>query len=133
MATVFVPSGMRELTGGVAELQIEGATVRQIIRKLEEAHPGTQDWLVEDDRLKPNISVAIDGVVSPLGLLADVGPASEVHFVAAISGGCDALQLTSPTGSVRLRAARNSWRSSRDTLPSVPAQPKLCSAGTRRS
>ncbi len=87
MATVFVPSGMRELTGGVAELQIEGATVRRIIRKLEEEHPGTKDWLVEDDRLKPNISVAIDGVVSPLGLLADVGQESEIHFVAAISGG----------------------------------------------
>ncbi len=87
MATVFIPSGMQELTGGVGELEIEGATLRQVIRKLDEAHPGTKDWLVDGDRLKPNISVAIDGVVSPLGLLADVGEQSEVHFVAAISGG----------------------------------------------
>ena len=87
MATVFIPSGMRELTGGLAELEIEGATVRQIVRRLDEAHPGTKEWLVDGERLKPNVSVAIDGVVSPLGLLADVGENSEVHFVAAISGG----------------------------------------------
>jgi molybdopterin synthase sulfur carrier subunit len=107
MATVFIPSGMQELTGGVGELEIEGATVRRIIRKLDEAHPGTKDWLVDGDRLKPNISVAIDGVVSPLGLLADVEEQSEVHFVAAISGGrrrgavtggATTLPLTSPTG-----------------------------------
>ena len=38
-------------------------------------------------RLRPNISVAVDGEVSPIGLLEAVGPASEVHFVAAIKGG----------------------------------------------
>ena len=71
----------------MAELEVEGATVREIIRKLDEAYPGTKDWLIDGDRLKPNISVAIDGVVSPIGLLAGVGEQSEVHFVAAISGG----------------------------------------------
>ncbi len=42
---------------------------------------------MEQDRLLPNISVAVDGEVSPMGLLETVGPASEVHFVTAIKGG----------------------------------------------
>jgi len=31
--------------------------------------------------------VAVDGEISPLGLLERVHPSSEVHFVAAIRGG----------------------------------------------
>ena len=37
--------------------------------------------------MKPNISVAIDGEVSALGLLDKVGENSEVHFIPAIGGG----------------------------------------------
>jgi len=46
-----------------------------------------RESLLEDNRLRSNISVAIDGEVSPLGLLEKVGASSEVHFVAAIKGG----------------------------------------------
>jgi hypothetical protein len=59
----------------------------EIISELDQSHPGIKDWLVEDNRLRPNISVAVDGVVSPVGLLQDVAEDSEVHFVAAIAGG----------------------------------------------
>lgn len=78
---------MRDLTGGQAEIEVRGSTVRDIIAEIDTSHPGVKDWLVEDSRLKPNFSVAVDGVVSPLGLLEDVEEDSEVHFVAAISGG----------------------------------------------
>jgi len=37
--------------------------------------------------LRPNISVAVDGEVTPMGLIEAVGPASEVLFIAAIKGG----------------------------------------------
>ena len=87
MATVFIPGSMRDLTGGQAEIEVHGSTVRDIIAELDASHPGVKDWLVEDNHLKPNFSVAVDGVVSPLGLLQDVEDDSEVHFVAAIAGG----------------------------------------------
>jgi molybdopterin converting factor small subunit len=87
MPTVFIPGSMRELTGGQAETQVAGSTVREVISALDESHPGVKDWLVENNRLKPNISVAVDGVVSPMGLLQDVEQDSEIHFVAAIAGG----------------------------------------------
>ena len=87
MPTVFIPAALKELTAGQTEVRANGSTVREVIRDLEASHPGIQDQLVEDNRLKPHISVAVDGVVSPVGLLQDVEEGSEIHFVAAISGG----------------------------------------------
>ena len=87
MATVFIPSLMQSITGGQQTVEIEGATVRQIIENLEKAHPGMKARLVENNRVKPNISVAVDGEVTPMGMLEKVGENSEVHFLPAIGGG----------------------------------------------
>ena len=66
---------------------MEGSTVREVIDNLEQTWPGIRERLVTENRLRSNISVAVDGEVTPLGLLESVSPSSEVHFVAAISGG----------------------------------------------
>ena len=78
---------MQNLTGGRSSVMAEGASVRQVIDALEQAYPGLRDRLIEGDHLRNNISVAVDGEISPVGLLEAVGPGSEVHFVAAIKGG----------------------------------------------
>lgn len=87
MAIVFIPSLMQSLTDGKSQVRVEGATVRQIINNLERDYPGVRARLVEDDRVKPNISVAVDGEVTPLGMLERVGENSEVHFLPALGGG----------------------------------------------
>lgn len=87
MATVFIPSLMQTLTDGEKQVRVEGSTVRQIINNLDGMYPGVKERLVEDDRVKPNISVAVDGEVTPLGMLEKVGEDSEVHFLPAIGGG----------------------------------------------
>lgn len=87
MAIVFIPTLLQPLTGGRASVEAEGATVRQVIESLERAWPGIGERLLDEDRLRPNISVAVDGEITPMGLLEPVGPTSEVHFVAAIKGG----------------------------------------------
>ena len=87
MATVYVPSLMRGLARGQAEVKVQGSTVRQIIDNLEQVYPGMKLRLVEGNRIKPNLSVAVDGEVTPLGMLAKVGEQSEVHFLPAIGGG----------------------------------------------
>jgi molybdopterin converting factor small subunit len=87
LATVYIPTLLQPLTGGRSQVQVEGATVREIIDNVDRAWPGVRDRLVELERLRPNISVAVDGEVSPMGLIEKVGPDSEVHFVAAIKGG----------------------------------------------
>ena len=78
---------MQTLTGGESKVEIQGSTVRQIVENLEKAFPGMKQRLVEDNRIKPSISVAIDGEVTPMGMLEKVGESSEVHFLPAIAGG----------------------------------------------
>ena len=87
MATVFIPSLMLKLTGGKQQVEVPGATVREIINNLEKEYPGVKDRLVDKWRIKPNISVAVDGEVTPLGMLEKVSEDSEVHFLPAIGGG----------------------------------------------
>jgi len=75
------------VTEGRAEIEVEGATVRQIIANLVTQYPGLQDRLLDNGRLRPNISIAIDSEITPLGLMEAVSPSSEVHFITAIRGG----------------------------------------------
>jgi molybdopterin synthase sulfur carrier subunit len=78
---------MRKLTDDKAALEVPGATVREVINNLETEYPGTKDRLVDKFKIKSSISVAIDGEISPMGILAKVGEQSEVHFLPAIGGG----------------------------------------------
>ena len=87
MATVYIPSLMQNLTGGQHKVELQGSTVRQIVESLETSFPGIKERLVENNRIKSNISVAVDGEVTPLGMLEKVGENSEVHFLPAIGGG----------------------------------------------
>lgn len=88
MATVWIPSQMRDLTGGRHSAVVAGATVREVIANLEQAFPGTLQRLCKPDgTLQPHIAVAVDGADAELGMRAPVGPDSEIHFVPAISGG----------------------------------------------
>jgi alpha-beta hydrolase superfamily lysophospholipase/molybdopterin converting factor small subunit len=87
MATVFIPPLMRELTGGESKVEVDGASVRQVVNALEMRFPGMRARLIVDDLLNPIVHVAVDGTVSRLGLLERVEAGSEVHFLPAIAGG----------------------------------------------
>lgn len=78
---------LRELTGGRATVEAAGGTVREVIEDLERQWPGIRERLIDNGRLRANLSVAVDGEISPMGLREAVEPSSEVHFVAAIKGG----------------------------------------------
>jgi sulfur-carrier protein len=87
MIHVFIPSQMRDLTGGAALAEVEGATVRQVIKALEARYPGVRDRLCAGDELRPGLSVSVNGTVSRLGLLQKLPDGAEVHFLPAIGGG----------------------------------------------
>jgi len=78
---------MQELSSGEQRVNVQGNNIRQVIDNLDAVYPGFKDRLVEDGRVKPNISVAIDGEITPLGMIEKVEDDSEVHFLPAISGG----------------------------------------------
>jgi len=87
MPTVWIPALLRDLTGGEEELIVPGETVGQLIEHLNERYPGIRDRLYEEGRLRPTITVVVDGVVSRERLRHRLTEASQVHFVPAISGG----------------------------------------------
>ena len=87
MATVFIPSLMQKLSDGNHRVEVDGSNVRQIVDNLDAQYPGFKERLVDDGRIKGNISVAIDGEITPLGVLGKVGENSEVHFLPALGGG----------------------------------------------
>ena len=84
MSTVYIPTMLQSLSGGAKQVTIEATNVRQIVDGLEKLYPGIKERLVEEGRIRPNVSVAIDGEVARMGLLEKVGENSEVHFVPAI-------------------------------------------------
>ena len=90
MPTVWVPTPWRDkLTGGAAQVEIEGNTVRQVIEALEAQYPGFRQRIIDadEDRIRADIAVSVDGEISAEGLRRKVGEASEVHFLPAMSGG----------------------------------------------
>ena len=89
MPTVWIPPLMQKLTAGKQQIEVKGATVREIIAELEESYPGVRARLVdeEEDRIKTMIAVAVDGEITREGLRKKVGPSSELHFLPAMSGG----------------------------------------------
>ncbi|MBX7071623.1 MAG: MoaD/ThiS family protein [Pirellulales bacterium] len=87
MATVYLPTQLREAAGGNTQFELPGSTVRELVSALAAQHPGIEDRLIDDNELARGLAVSIDGSVAPLGLLAKVKLTSEVHFLPAIGGG----------------------------------------------
>lgn len=87
MATVHIPTQMRELTGGLNKVQADGSTLRQVFASMDAKHPGLATRLNVDDAIAPGLAISIDGNIASRGLLSKVGPASEIHILPAIGGG----------------------------------------------
>ena len=87
MVTVFIPTMLQPLSGGVKQVAMEVKNVRQIVDELERLYPGIKEKLVDEGQIRPNISVAVDGEIARMGILEKVDEGAEVHFVPAIGGG----------------------------------------------
>ena len=87
MAKVWIPSLMRDLTGGQETVDVSGHTVREVIAALEAAYPGIRDRVCRGERIAPPITVYVDGKSALLGMLEPVHEQSEVRFLPAMSGG----------------------------------------------
>jgi molybdopterin converting factor small subunit len=72
---------MRDLTGGVAEVEIEAATVRELIKNLDERFPGL------GERLADATSVAINGEIVADAIYESLPEGAEIHFLPTLSGG----------------------------------------------
>ncbi|MBM46653.1 MAG: hypothetical protein CL458_10510 [Acidimicrobiaceae bacterium] len=81
MAQVHFSAGLRDLTGGLAQVEIEATTVRRLVAALEEKFPGI------GERLSDASSVAINGEIFTDAEYEPVDSDSEVHFLDIFQGG----------------------------------------------
>ena len=47
--TVRIPTTLRPLSGGVSTVQVEGATLAEVLKGLNAAHPGFSDRLFDSE------------------------------------------------------------------------------------
>ncbi len=90
MATVFVPTPLRRLTGGQSKVSVQADSVREVIEHLEAAHPGVKDRLLDDDgEIKRFINVFVDGeeIRGLQGENTPVNERSEISIIPAMAGG----------------------------------------------
>ncbi|MCL4766191.1 MAG: MoaD/ThiS family protein [Hyphomicrobiaceae bacterium] len=81
MARVTLIGTLRQLTGGVTELDIEAQSVRQLFAQLGERFPDLAP------HLEQGLAVAIDGQIYQDALLHPIHPDSDVHILPQIAGG----------------------------------------------
>jgi sulfur-carrier protein len=105
MPTVWIPSLIRNLTGGDETVTVPGTSVGQVIDELEKRHPGIKSRLCDGQGLRPGIAVAVDTQVSRLGLSQPVNENSEVHFLPAVSGGSFSPEPTATATATNLPTA----------------------------
>lgn len=88
--TVRIPTTLRPMAGGASTVQVEGATLGEVIANLDTAHPGFKDRLLDDSgalRKFVNLFVADDDVRYLQGLDTPVPAGETVSIIPAVAGG----------------------------------------------
>ncbi len=87
---VRIPTQLRTLSGGAAELEVDGATVADVLKALDAAHPGFAERLYDGDgklRRFVNVFVAEEDIRFLDGLDTPVTDGQTVSIVPAVAGG----------------------------------------------
>ena len=90
MPKVRIPTQLRTLSGGAAEVDVEGSTVGEVLKALDAAHPGLRERLFDDGgelRRFVNVFVGDEDVRFLQGLETPVEPGQTVSIVPAVAGG----------------------------------------------
>jgi molybdopterin converting factor small subunit len=81
MAHVTLTGNLRRFTGGVAEMDVDAASVRQLFARLSEDYPALAPHLQQGP------AVAIDGQIYQDALFQEIDAGSDVHILPPIAGG----------------------------------------------
>jgi molybdopterin synthase sulfur carrier subunit len=88
--TVRIPTQLRELSGGAAEVSLEGGTVKELLAALDAAHPGFAERLHDESgglRRFVNVFVADEDIRFLDGVETPVKPGETVSIIPAVAGG----------------------------------------------
>ncbi len=83
--TVFIPTQLRNYTGGATNVRATGATVDTALHDVDARYPGLRFRVIdEQNRIREHIRIFADG---ERALTTDVRVKSEVHIFGALTGG----------------------------------------------
>lgn len=88
--SVRIPTPLRRITNGVAEVSASGSTVREMIEDLERQFPGIRGRLCEDNgdvRRFVNFFVGEEDIRFLQGLETPLPTGAQVSIVPAVAGG----------------------------------------------
>jgi molybdopterin synthase sulfur carrier subunit len=86
MPVVTLRAPLKDLAGGNSDVQLEGATVGQVLRALETSWPKTVGWVLDErGRVRQHVNVFVNG--ERVREDASVAPGDRLHVLPSISGG----------------------------------------------
>ena len=88
--TVRIPGSLRQQVGGASTLEVDGATVREILERLGADHPAIRGRLLDDRgslRRFVNVFVDDEDIRHRDGLHTPVEPGQRVSILPAVAGG----------------------------------------------
>ncbi|HXF97482.1 MAG TPA: MoaD/ThiS family protein [Gaiellaceae bacterium] len=86
MPTVRLRAPLSELAGGRRELQLEGGTVAEVLRALEESCPDLRGWILDErGRIREHVNVFVNRDYGREETA--VADGDRLHVLPAISGG----------------------------------------------
>ena len=86
MPVVRLRAPLSELAGGQRELELDGATVAEVLQALEQEHPGVKGWILDEQGdIREHINVFVNKEYGREE--TTLGPDDRVHIIPAISGG----------------------------------------------
>ncbi len=89
MASVRIPPILRPEAGGNRMVEVDGATVRDVIDELIATYPPLRERLLDGDELPQFLNVFVDGTDVRLlsGLDTEVGEGATMILLPAVAGG----------------------------------------------
>lgn len=88
--SVRIPTPLRTVTKGVADVEADGGSVRELIEDLERRFPGIRERLCEESgeiRRFVNVFVGDEDVRFLQGLDTPLGEGTQVSIIPAVAGG----------------------------------------------
>jgi molybdopterin synthase sulfur carrier subunit len=89
--TVKVPSPLRPLTAGQAEVKIEGSTVGEVLQKIDSLYKGFGERVLDEGKSVKrfiNIYVNEDNIRDKKDLATELKNGDTVSILPSIAGGC---------------------------------------------
>lgn len=86
MVQVMLPGALRDRTGGLALVEVEGGTAGEVLGRLEARYPALRGWLLDErGRIRDHVKLFVNDTEASLETPLATG--DELHIVPAISGG----------------------------------------------